>query len=231
MVYTKSSNIEAKRFSGLFYSRLTDLLSDVAEQKEIEYQEYSELLAEHESLIDAYDASLDARNEALHANGQIDSLPTTTTTTNQSPKPRNRSAESTTTLQANTPETVVVPETVKVPPVFEVEPVQKFSWVGGGNAGVRSWTKDNGDDYLSVLRNSGDVPAALVEFLYLTNPHEAELLEDETYLDQQALVLADSITEYFSTSNEGSGFVRDQTGDQNIGNSGGKNQCAEPELE
>jgi hypothetical protein len=74
------------------------------------------------------------------------------------------------------------------------------------------------------------VPAALVEYLYVTNPVEEELLTDPDFIELEAQALADAIVRYLSTDAEGSGFVEDQVGDQNIGGGGHRNDCIEPNL-
>jgi hypothetical protein len=121
--------------------------------------------------------------------------------------------------------TVAVPETLPVPPPLDAEPVPEFRWAGTPNAGVRPWVDEAGDDLLSVIRRSGDVPAALVEYPYITNPVEEALLADEAFLEAEAQALVDAIVAYFSTDAEGSGFVRDQVGDQDIGGGGHQSSC------
>ena len=81
-----------------------------------------------------------------------------------------------------------------------------------------------------MLRHSGEVPAALVEFLYLSNPAEAELLADSAYLDRQALALADSITQHFAQAGTPTGYVANQTQPENIGGSGGRSTCVDTPL-
>jgi len=228
MVYTKTSSENSKQFGGIFYKNLTSELETIAESKSEEYQTYKQLLDDHEAAVDAYDQSVDARNKALFENDQIDTP--TTIPKNEEP-PRQRIQNTTTTRPSTSETTVKVPDSITPPSSFEHEKVEEFYWVGGANAGVRSWTQDDGKDYLGVLRHSGDVPAALVEFLYLSNESESKLLLDPDYVNLQAEILANSITDYFSQTNDGTGFVEDEHGFQDIGNSGGRNQCVEPELE
>ncbi len=124
-----------------------------------------------------------------------------------------------------------VPDTVALPEPFELEPVREFEFAGGPNAGVRSWIREDGKDYLSVLRHSGDVPAVLAEFLYLTNPSEEELLADPAFVAAEGEALAGAVIDYFSSPTaQGTGFVDDQFDDQPIGGGGRPNGCVEPDY-
>lgn len=112
----------------------------------------------------------------------------------------------------------------------EAEPPPEFRWAGSGNAGVRPWRGDDGRDILSVLRQSGDVPAALAEMVYVTNPFEEALLHDPAFIEAEAAALAEAIGRLFSTDEQGSGFIADQIGDENVGGGGGSATCREPDL-
>jgi hypothetical protein len=81
-----------------------------------------------------------------------------------------------------------------------------------------------------VLRRSGDVPAALVEFLYVTNPLEEALLVAPGFIELEARALTDAIVAWFATDGAGSGFVADEVGDQEIGGGGRVSNCVEPDL-
>ena len=188
----------------------------------------------------AYDRSVAARDAALVANGQVD--PAATTLPPEGPSdprsaidgtelPSVRAAVTTTTQPVPDDRVPVpVPDTMPVPPPIELERVPEFSWAGTGNAGVRSWRTDDGVDLLSVIRRSGDVPAVVVEYLYVTNPVEEALLADPEFIELEAQVLVDAIIRYLSSETTGSGFVEDQVGDQDIGGGGHRNDCIEPDL-
>lgn len=237
IVFTKHGNDEAKRFGGLFYDRLGTMLAETADVKRLDHQIYLDALNAHEAQVLAYDQAMQARQNALVANGQLPPEATTIAPTTLAPPageaqlPSARPPAPTTTLAPTVETTVPVPPEPTPLPPFLVEPVRPFRWAGSGNAGVRSWSKANGDDFLGVLRHSDDVPAVLAEFLYLTNPSEEELLVDPVFVEREAEVLAETIIEYFSSDAVGSGFVADQFDDQAIGNSGGVDDCVEPELE
>lgn len=235
IAFTKLNSEPSNNFGGLFYTNFLELLTEVKTEQDSIFAEFQTQLETHEALIDEFDASVEARNAALIANGQIDPPPATerqtTATTTTVELPRSRSSiETTTTRPPSAATTVAVPETIAPPADFEGEILEPFFYIGGGNRGVRSWINSEGDDFLGVLRHSGDVPAALVEFLYLTNPAEAELLEDDAYLDRQALALADAITEHFAQTGTPTGYVEDQTQPANIGGSGGRSTCVDAPL-
>ena len=240
IVFTKSDNPSATRFGGLFYEELTPKLEMISDARRREFEAYAEAFLFNEDLVATYDQSVAARDAALVANGQVD--PTATTLPPERPSdprsvfdgsevPSVREPLTTTTMPIPDDRVPVpVPDTVAVPPTIELERVAEFSWAGTGNAGVRSWRGDDGQDLLSVIRRSGDVPAVVVEYLYVTNPVEEALLSDSEFIELEAQVLADSIIRYLSTQDPGIGFVRDQIGDQDIGGGGHQNDCIEPDL-
>jgi N-acetylmuramoyl-L-alanine amidase len=233
IVLTKAGDDESRRFGGLFFEALNTTVQTAADQKRRAHAEYLGRLAAHEATIDAYDGSVQARDAALLANGQI----TETTLPAPAPDPvdglvfpRERNPIPTTTLSPPTT-TVAVPETLPVPEPFAETPAREFLFAGGGNRGVRSWARADGKDYLSVLRHSADVPAVLAEFLYVTNPSEEELLMDPGFVAAEGATLAAAVVEYFAFGRAtGSGFVADQFDDQPIGGGGRPSDCVEPDY-
>ncbi len=230
IVFTKTGSLESTRFGGLFYDQLNPLLEAAASEKITRWNDYESQRLAHEAQVLAYEESVAAYNEAIARNKAIvesaQASPTVTPTT-VTVDPAN---PMTPPVPTAPPALEPVPEVLPVPPSFDVEPVQPFSWAGSGNAGVRSWAKPNGEDYLGLLRMSDDVPSVLAEFIYVSNPAEEELLLDPAFVEGEARALADSIVRYFGTEDEGSGFVQDQTGDQDIGGGGHADDCIEPEL-
>lgn len=236
LVFTKTDSPQSSRFGGIFYQAMQPMLTGAAEPKHEAYRVYAEALDAYEAQITAHDESAIARDAALVANGQlppeaaITSIPTTTLAPGGFRVASQRQLPTTTTLPISAAEPVPIPDSLPLPEPFLEEPVREFRWAGAGNAGVRSWTRADGRDYLAVLRHSGEVPAALAEFLYMTNPSEAELLADPAFIEKEAGVLADSIILYFTTDAAGTGFVADQFDDQPIGGSGSIASCREPKL-
>ncbi len=236
IVFTKTDSPEATRFGGLFHDQLTPLLNAAAAEKTARWNEYEALRIAHEAEVDAYEQSVQAHNDAVARNQAIvaQAKAAATTTTPPTTVPADPAVPTTVPPTTAPPTTITlepVPEILPVPAPFTVEPVQPFSWAGSGNAGVRSWTKPNGEDYLGVLRRADEIPSVLTEFLYVTNPAEEELLLDPAFIEAEARALADSIVRYFGTTDEGSGFVQDQTGDQDIGGGGAAEDCIEPDLD
>ena len=266
MAFAKDDDA-SRRFGGLFYKRLTEALAPLGAQKRADYALYHQALEDYETALDAFGASVQARDEALVANGQA--LPEATTTLPPRPEPDalgRRSARqlvttpttlmtpttqapttqppttqalatddatSSTTQPASTSTSLLpVPSTVAPPAEFTLEPVAPFGWTGSGNAGVRAWLRADGKDYLSVLRHSADIPTVLAEFLYLTNPVEAELLADPGFLALEAEALATAIIDYFSSEQAvGTGHVPDEFDDQPIGGGGKPKNCVEPDYD
>lgn len=237
MSLVKTDSQSSRRFGGVLYQRLSSALAEVGRQRQAQAEVYAAALAQHEAAEQAHLASVDAHNAAVAANqAALAPVPTTTTTaaTELSDPTASSIDQSTTTTTAaptSTPTTVMVPDTVPAPPPFDQPAVAPLGWWGSANAGVRAWTRADGKDYLSVLRHSGDVPAVLAEFLYMTNPAEADLLADPAFIDIEAKALADAIVAYFADpSAQGDGFVADQFDDQPIGGGGLPRNCVEPPL-
>lgn len=256
IVFTKTESDAATRFGGLFHARLDAVLQPAAEAERRAHADYITALEAHEAVVAAYDRSVQNRDSALVANGQVPAEATTippppspaangfrypsqrnpaTTTTNPPPPPPTNPDGTPATNPDGSPvpppTTIPVPETVPVPPLFDSTPVREFLFAGGPNSGVRSWVRADGKDYLSVLRHSGDVPAVLAEFLYVTNPSEEELLADPAFVSAEATALVEAIVDYFSSpASQGDGFVDDQFDDQPIGGGGRPDGCVEPDL-
>ncbi len=237
IVFTKTDDPEATRFGGLFNETLQPVLEAEAEAARDRFRAWNETVETYDHALALHHQSAADRDAALVANGQIPPEATTTVPppTSVGPTepriPRPVPPVNSTTTQAPTAETTVsVPETIAAPAPPEGPPVTWFQWAGSANAGVRSWVRPDGRDYLAVLRNAGDVPAVLAEFVYLTNPSEEALLADDAFLQRQAEALAISVTQFLSGQSGGTGFVADQFDDQPIGGSGGINSCVEPDL-
>ncbi len=256
IVFTATGSESATRFGGLFHAHLAAALEPVVERERQAHADYIAALEAHEVAVADYDRSVQARDAALVANGQVPADATTvpapppapgdgfrypsernpspTTTSPPPPPPTNADGTPATNPDGSpvpVPTTVAVPDTVGVPPPFDSVPVREFLFAGGPNSGVRSWVRPDGKDYLSVLRHSGDVPAVLAEFLYLTNPSEEALLMDPAFVSAEADALTAAIVDYFSsTANSGGGFVDDQFDDQPIGGGGRPSQCVEPDY-
>lgn len=237
IVFTAGDSPDSTRFGGLVHQQLQPVLEAAAAEADERHGVWNAEVDRYDAELEAHHHSIAARDAALVANGQVPPAATTTVPhpTTVPPRkarvPRLIEPAVTTTVAASAPITVAVPETLPRPDPPAGEPVAPFRWAGSGNAGVRSWTRPDGQDQLALLRHRGDTPAALVEFVYLTNPSEEALLADPGFLQAQAGALAEAITRYLAGESGGTGFVADQVGDQPIGGSGGRDRCIEPPLE
>ena len=80
-------------------------------------------------------------------------------------------------------------------------------WSRLPDAGVLRVLLPSGDDTYGMLRRPA-VPAALVEYGYLSNHSEAELFATDEYIRIAAIATADAISAYLRTDRPGSGFIQ-----------------------
>ena len=240
IVFTKANNDDATRFGAIFYDQLNDFLLAKAAEQQTSYDEYSTQRDAHLAAVEAYEAALAVWNAAQAAAPAPDGGGETNnneagTEGQIVATPRNEDGEpidisSVPTDPATGAPIPPEPFELEAPAPFNADTETedfRFRFAGVGNAGVRSWIRDDGDDFLGVLRNSHGVPAVLAEFLYVTNPVEEALLADPAFLDAEALILAQSIITYLTTNEQGSGVVQDQFGSQDIGGGGRASDCNE----
>ncbi len=98
-----------------------------------------------------------------------------------------------------------------------------------GNAtGVRARLGTDGADYYGVLRDAPDVPAVLVEALYLSSEPEATLLTRADVRDAEARAIADAVTAWLTTDRDGSGELPPLEATESAGGGGGTKGCVDP---
>ncbi len=103
-------------------------------------------------------------------------------------------------------------------------------WVANRTRGV-SWRSNvEGTDLYGVLRRTRGVPSVLTEAMFLTNPPEAALLADPAVLAAEADALARAIDRYFSSADNGSGFIEGLIFRGDLGPGGGTDGCKDPAL-
>ncbi len=227
IVFTKANNPDATRFGGIFHQNLNKFLLAKAAETQAVYDDYMTQRDAHQAAQEAYDAAVAAQNAAPAPEGVDPAAGGETNTTIQA-TPRPADANGPVLGPDGQPLTPPEPFDLEVPAPFNADTENlQFKFAGAGNSGVRSWIRDDGEDFLGVLRNTQGVPAVLAEFLYVTNPIEEALLADPEFLDAEAFILAQSIVEFLTTNNPGDGHVRDQFGDQNIGGGGRPSDCNE----
>lgn len=114
--------------------------------------------------------------------------------------------------------------------VFEALSQFDVEWVSRDDAGVLKVVNSDGEDAYGIVRRP-EVTSALVEFAYLGNPKEVELLATDEYVSAASLALADGIERYLTTSDPGSGFIDTPRIFDPSGLTGGADDCIDPRLE
>ncbi|MFN2504382.1 MAG: N-acetylmuramoyl-L-alanine amidase [Acidimicrobiales bacterium] len=95
---------------------------------------------------------------------------------------------------------LIYEEVVKALSGFQV------AWVADRDAGVKYRPGRRGD-YYAVLRQPAPVVSALVEFAFISNPTEAELVARADVQRLEGEAMARGIVRYLTTNDPGSGFV------------------------
>ena len=105
-------------------------------------------------------------------------------------------------------------------------------WVALNDAGTTFRPNEAGGDYYGVLRRPAPVMSVLLEFAYLSNPAEEELVSDPAVQDQLAGAVLLAIDRFLETDDPGSGFIDDPIF-RGYGPSGAgrTDDCTDPRLE
>ena len=105
-------------------------------------------------------------------------------------------------------------------------------WVAIEDAGTTFRPNRDGGDYYGVLRRPAPVMSVLLEFAYLSNPAEEELVSDPEVQDELASAVLTAIERYLGTDDPGSGFI-DEPIFRGYGPSGAgrTDDCTDPRLE
>ena len=100
------------------------------------------------------------------------------------------------------------------------------------DAGTTFRPNRDGGDYYGVLRRPAPVMSVLLEFAYLSNPAEEELVSDPEVQDELASAVLTAIERYLGTDDPGSGFI-DEPIFRGYGPSGAgrTDDCTDPRLE
>ena len=113
-----------------------------------------------------------------------------------------------------------------------VKALSRFSiaWVADRDAGAKYRPGRRGD-YYAVLRQPAPVVSALVEFAFISNPPEAELVARPDVQQIEGEALARAILRYLTTPEPGSGFVEPYPRpDPPPGPPGPPTPCVDPRL-
>ncbi len=81
------------------------------------------------------------------------------------------------------------------------------SWTRASSAGVLRVLSSKGTDAYGMIVRP-EVPTALIEYGYLSNPSEAELFATEEYIEVAARATADAIEAFLYTDRPGTGFIQ-----------------------
>ena len=90
--------------------------------------------------------------------------------------------------------------------VFESFKNYWVPWVNTVHNGASSRLSEPGRDAYGILRNTPDIPTAIAEAIYLSNPPEAQLLMLPEVQQVEAEAITRAIHRFISTSDSGSGF-------------------------
>ena len=101
------------------------------------------------------------------------------------------------------------------------------TWSAGNAIGVRARLGTDGDDYYGVLRRP-EVPAVLIEALYLSSEPEASLLERDDIREAEAAAIADAVIAWVGTDAAGGGQLPTLVADESAGGGGGATGCEDP---
>ena len=109
--------------------------------------------------------------------------------------------------------------------------LSRFSvaWVADRDAGVKYRPGRRGD-YYAVLRQPAPVVSVLVEFAFISNPAEAELVSRPDVQRLEGEAVARGIVRYLTTPDPGSGFVEPYPRDDPPPGPGTATPCADPTL-
>lgn len=79
-------------------------------------------------------------------------------------------------------------------------------WVGDDDAGAKTRVREDGRDIYGMLRLS-DVPAVIVEGVYISNESEEALLDTPEFRQAYADAVYRALVRFITTDDDGSGFV------------------------
>jgi len=107
-----------------------------------------------------------------------------------------------------------------------------IAWVALGDAGTTFRPNRSGGDYYGVLRRPAPITSVLLEFAYLSNPAEEELVSQPEVQDQLAGAVLAAVERFLGTNDPGSGFIDDPIF-RGYGPSGAgrTDDCVDPSLE
>lgn len=103
------------------------------------------------------------------------------------------------------------------------------SWVSNSLTGASTALSGSGRDLFGIHRFTPDIPSAITEWGYLTNPAEASQLKTSAVKNAQADAISAGIISWFETSDTGSGDIGSWVRTTSPG-TGGTRGCVDPAL-
>lgn len=102
-------------------------------------------------------------------------------------------------------------------------------WMGNLDTFGVAWRQnEEGTDLYGVLRRTPDLVSVLTEAMFISTPAEAELLAQPEVLQMEADALATAIDRWFTTADEGTGYIEGIVFRGDLGTGGGTIACQDP---
>ena len=96
--------------------------------------------------------------------------------------------------------------------------------------GVTARLNTEGGNFYGIHRYTPDIPSVITEFLWLSNPSEANLLARPDVLEAEARAVVRGIDRFYRTAAPGSGFVPPFVDTFDLGG-GGFDGCVDPQMQ
>lgn len=103
-------------------------------------------------------------------------------------------------------------------------------WVDTVNQGASTRLRDDGQDLFGIHRFSPDLDSVITEFLYLSNPSEAELMRRPDVIEAQAQSIVDGILRWWFDSDDNPTTPGRRFTDPSSSGTGGFDNCVDPAL-
>lgn len=103
-------------------------------------------------------------------------------------------------------------------------------WVDTVNQGASTRLRDDGQDLFGIHRFTPDIDSVITEFLYLSNPSEAELMRNPVVIDAQAQSIVDGILRWWFDQADDPATPGRRFTDPSSSGTGGFDNCVDPPL-
>ncbi len=103
------------------------------------------------------------------------------------------------------------------------------NWVSTVNQGASLRLREDGADLYGIHRFSPEIESVITEFLYLSNPSEAALMQRDDVIEAEAQAIVDGILRWWFTSDDGTEVGRVFV-DSSSSGTGGFDGCQDPAL-